>query len=288
MSYNGFLAPRHTLSVAVALLCPLLAGCGGGDDSDGTAPTVEGPAWNHNPGDATLGPAAWGEIDPSFELCSSGDAQSPVDVAEPVPADLPGLELNYPPTPLVVKNTGHVIEVSVPAESDLTLTIENTEYRLVHFELHAPSEHTLDGDAYEAEVQLVHRSADGELAVIAILLEPSGLPSPLLARVVESAPADAGQEVEIEEALSPLELFLEFEAPPTGVVHRYHTYPGSLTMPACTEGVRWFVLQDIFVIRGNTLRSLHELIAGFPGYDGYEDNNRPTQPLNDRKIERSR
>jgi carbonic anhydrase len=273
------------LSVSVALL----AGCGGGSDgSDGTGPTVEGPAWNHDPGDASLGPAAWGEVDPSFERCTSGDRQSPVDIAEQTPADLPKLEFNYPQTPLVVKNTGHVIEVSVPAASDLTLTIENTEYRLVHFQLHAPSEHTLDGDSYEAEVQLVHRSAGGELAVVAILLEPSGLPSPLIARVVEGAPGDAGQEVEIDEGLSPLELFLEFEAPPRAVVDRYYSYPGSLTLPACTEGVRWFVLQDIFVIRPNTLRRLHELIAGFPGYDGYEDNNRPTQPLNDRKIERSR
>jgi hypothetical protein len=26
--------------------------------------------------------------------------------------------------------------------------------------------------------------------------------------------------------------------------------------------------------------------AGFPGYDGHPDNNRPTQPLNDRPLER--
>ena len=73
------------LSVAVALLCPLLAGCGG--DSDGTGSTVEGPAWNRDPGDATRGPAAWGEIDPSFEQCMSGDRQSPVDIARPNSAE---------------------------------------------------------------------------------------------------------------------------------------------------------------------------------------------------------
>jgi carbonic anhydrase len=72
------------------------------------------------------------------------------------------------------------------------------------------------------------------------------------------------------------------------VVDSYYTYQGSLTMPACTEGVRWIVIPDIYVIRLNTVERLHELIAGFPNYDGYENNNRPTQPLNDRKIERSR
>jgi carbonic anhydrase len=273
-------------SVAVVLLCLLLAACGGG--SDGTAPTVEGPTWNHDPANATLGPAAWGEVDPSFQPCMSGDRQSPVDIAKAVPADLPKLEFNYPPTPMVVKNTGHVIEVAMPADSDLTLTIGNAEYRLDYVQFHAPSEHTLDGDPYEAEVQLVHRSADGELVVVAVFLEPSGLPSTLITQVVERAPGDGGQEVEIDEGFSPLELFLEFATPPRGVVDRYYTYPGSLTMPPCTEGVRWIVLRDIFVIRLFALERLHELIAGFPGYDGSKGNNRPTQPLNDRKIERSR
>jgi hypothetical protein len=27
-----------------------------------------------------------------------------------------------------------------------------------------------------------------------------------------------------------------------------------------------------------TVQRLHELVSGFPGYDGYEDNNRPRQP----------
>ena len=43
-----------------------------------------------------------------------GTHQSPVDLAEATPADLPDLEFDYPPTPLVVKNTGHVIEAAVP------------------------------------------------------------------------------------------------------------------------------------------------------------------------------
>ena len=153
----------------------------------------------------------WGGIDQSFEQCGTGDNQSPVDIAEAIPADLPALEFDYPPTPLVVRNTGHVIEASLPEASDLTLTVEGTEYRLVSFHFHAPSEHTLDGESYEAEVHLVHRSADGELAVVAVLLEPSGLPSPLIGQVVDAAPGDAGQEVEFDEGLSPLELLLEFE-----------------------------------------------------------------------------
>lgn len=86
--------------------------------------------------------------------------------------------------------------------------------------------------------------------------------------------------------MSPLELLLDLE-PPRATVERYYTYPGSLTTPGCDEGVRWIVLQDIHIIDEGTVGFLHELIGGFPGYDGYANNNRPTQPLAGRTIQRS-
>jgi hypothetical protein len=45
--------------------------------------------------------------------------------------------------------------------------------------------------------------------------------------------------------------------------------------------------RDTLGVSGTAVDRLHELIAGFPRYDGYENNNRPTQPLNDRVIERN-
>jgi carbonic anhydrase len=51
--------------------------------------------------------------------------------------------------------------------------------------------------------------------------------------------------------------------------------------------VRWIVLQDPLAVSATAVDRLHGLIASLPGYDGYENNNRPTQPLNDRVIERS-
>ena len=47
------------------------------------------------------------------------------------------------------------------------------------------------------------------------------------------------------------------------------------------------MLKDTLGVSPAATERLHELIAGFPGYDGYENNNRPTQPLNDREIESS-
>jgi carbonic anhydrase len=264
-----------------ALLIATLAGCGDGSENEG------GPDWNHDPGDTELGPLAWSEIDDSFEQCLAGARQSPVDIAASVLADLPELEFSSPAMPFVVENTGHVIEVSMPESRGFTLTIEGTTYRLLQYHFHAPSEHTLEGASYEAEVHLVHESEAGEVAVVGIFLELSQLPNALVELVIESAPDAAGEDDEIDIERSPLELLRVLDAERT-VASDYYTYPGSLTTPACTEGVRWIVLRDTIGISSVAAGRLHRLIADFPGYEGYENNNRPTQPLNAREIERSR
>ena len=263
---------------AVAFACALvLAGCAG--DSE------EPPAWNHDPNDATLGPTAWGEIDESFEQCEAGQSQSPVDISGPVRANLPDLRFDYPAVPLEVENTGHVIEVPMPESSNGTLTIEGTEYRLLQYHFHAPSEHTVGGASYDGEVHLVHESEAGELAVVAVFLEEGAEPMLVESQVLR-APEKAGEEVELGEESSPLELLLVADAT-TATTPDYVTYSGSLTTPGCAERVRWIVVPEVHGISTAALARLHELIAAFPGYEGYENNNRPTQPLNDRVIRRS-
>jgi carbonic anhydrase len=81
-----------TLLVALGLLSAPLAGCGG--DSGDTGASNEGPAWNHDPADAALGPKAWGGIDPAFERCEAGDRQSHVNIVEAAPGELPALEFD--------------------------------------------------------------------------------------------------------------------------------------------------------------------------------------------------
>jgi len=274
-----------TRTVAVAALCSLILAACGGMAVEPSAPASEPPAWNHDPDDAALGPTNWGAIDDSFEECRTGTSQSPVDIATAVPADLPPLEFDYSATPLVVENTGHVIEVPMPEDSDHTLTIGGDVYRLVQYHFHAPSEHTLDGDSFDVEVHLVHQDDEGQLAVVGVFLDGEGHPSELLASVMNNAPEEAGEEVAVEEEWSPMAL-----VPAEGSsveISSYYTYPGSLTTPGCTEGVRWIVLEDRLGASSAATDRLHELISGFPGYGDHEDNNRPTQPLHDREIERS-
>ena len=272
-------------NVAAAALCGLILAACGGAAVEPTEPAVELPAWNHDSNDTTLGPTRWGAIDDDFEACLTGTSQSPVDIGTTVPAELPPLEFSYSATPLVVENTGHTIEVPMPEDSAHTMTIGDDAYRLVQYHFHAPSEHTLDGESFDIEAHLVHANAEGQLAVVGVFLDEEAAPSDLIDSVMANAPEVAGEEVELEEDRSPLELL-----PVDGTaveISRYATYPGSLTTPGCTEGVRWIVLDETMGVSSAATARLHELIAAFPGYDGHEDNNRPTQALNDREIERS-
>jgi len=268
--------------VAISVLA--LAACGGPGSATPTPP-AEPPAWNHDPADADLGPESWGSIDPSFAACVDGSEQSPIDIADPVASDLPPLVFDYAVTPLVVENTGHVIEVPMPDDGDQTLTIGEDVYRLVQYHFHAPSEHTVDGVSYDVEAHLVHQDEEGALAVVGVFLDGDVPPSDLLDAIMANAPAEAGEEVEVGEDRSPIEL-LPVEGSSVEV-SRYSTYSGSLTTPGCSEGVRWIVLTDTLGVSETAVDRLHELIAGFPGYGAYENNNRATQLLNDRQIKRT-
>jgi Eukaryotic-type carbonic anhydrase len=72
-------------------------------------------------------------------------------------------------------------------------------------------------------------------------------------------------------------------------VNSLYAYGGSLTTPGCTEDMRWPVPADGTGVSNAALTRCHKVIARFPCYSGYRDNNRPLQPLNGRvmKLRRS-
>jgi carbonic anhydrase len=262
-----------------------------------TVTAAKPPAWNHDPGAAT-GPAHWGSLDGGWETCSTGHSQSPVELAGSTRADLPLVRLRYPEVPLTVHNTGHVIEVPQPEDSQGVLAVGADTYRLVQFHVHVPSEHTIRGRHADAEIHLVHRDAQGHLAVVAILANafpavghggrrPAGAAARLLREIVAAAPTVADAERDTGELASARELLPARTARRAGggaVVSRYLTYPGSLTTPPCTEGVRWIVLQDTVRVSRASVDELHLLVSSFPAYAGYPDDNRPLQPLAGRTV----
>src|SRR5689334_7383003 len=82
-------------------------------------------AWNHDPA-SPIGPPAWGDVAVPFGTCGTaakgdvGVRQSPIDIVGAQAAAVVSPTFAYAPTPFVVENTGHVIEVPVAAGSRVT------------------------------------------------------------------------------------------------------------------------------------------------------------------------
>ena len=113
-----------------------------------------------------------GRADPEFATCKLGKQQSPIDIRGAKAADLPAIKFDYQPSPLKVIDNGHTIQVNYAPGS--SIDVGGTRYELVQFHFHKPSEEKIDGKSHAMVAHLVHKNADGKLAVVAVLLDKGG------------------------------------------------------------------------------------------------------------------
>ena len=212
------------------------------------------------------GPEFWGSLDPDYAACSEGMEQSPVDVITDAPVNPDDVAYAYSETTLNIVNNGHAIQVNVD-EGSSTAEVDGTSYALEQLHFHSPSEHTVAGENMAMEMHLVHHDAEGNSAVISALLV-EGAENPAFAPIWENMPVEEGDPVTIEGvAVNPDDLLPEDRS--------YYHYMGSLTTPACTEGVNWHVLATPVELSADQLAAFRAI------HDG---TNRPTQPMNDREF----
>jgi carbonic anhydrase len=114
---------------------------------------------------------------------------------------------------------------------------------------------------------LVHQGSDGNLAVVAVLLQ-KGNDNPLVHELWNDLP----KEKEKEEVLNSVEIDLSTLLPAD---RGYYTFPGSLTTPPCSENVTWFVLKHPVTVSTAEIEQFSKL---------YRDDARPTQPLYGRVV----
>ena len=212
------------------------------------------------------GPDNWGSLSPDYALCADGTAQSPIDIRNASELDLVEIRFEYGETPNRVANTGHGIQVDV--EGDSHILYNGIRYDLLQFHFHAPSEHTIDGQAAAMELHFVHQDPNsGMLAVVGILLEEAEVDNEAYAPVFSNLPAEADRSVSTDESLA-----LGALLPQT---RGFYTYQGSLTTPPCSEIVRWLLLDTPVALSA-------EQIAAYTAI--YANNARPVQPLGDRDL----
>ena len=208
------------------------------------------------------GPAHWGALDPAYAACSDGKAQSPIDITGATKADTTAPAVAYVNGPSTVVNNGHTVEAEAHAGS--TLAFGGTTYQLVQVHFHSPSENTVGGARAPIELHFVHQSADGSKAVLAAFVQ-AGSENQAWASFVKALSTATGAETEIEMDWA--------ELLPTPFTT--YQFAGSLTTPPCTEGVRWLV----------STVPIHMSQAQIDAFAAaYSGNDRPTQPLNGRRI----
>jgi carbonic anhydrase len=233
------------------------------------APTT--PHWDYGP---EHGPANWASLSPDFATCASGRSQSPIDIVETKTETVAELQASYSPAELRVVhhehvadgiNNGHTVQVNY-AGAD-TLTIGDESFPLVQYHFHSPSENTVEGRHYAMEMHLVHKSAAGKLAVLGVFIE-EGAENPAYAPVWSNLPKQKGTEFHLEHVTVNVDDLL----PEQRTTYRFD---GSLTTPPCSEGVKWLVFTEPVQLSAQQIATFRAVIDG---------NNRPTQPLNRRRI----
>jgi len=206
------------------------------------------------------GPEHWGD---AFPVCGKGKKQSPLNIIGPFEKSKETLSVDYKEGPLKMLNNGHTIQVNIEPGSSLTIGKESFE--LLQFHFHRPSEEQVDGKNASMVAHFVHKSKEGKLAVIGVMLN-EGKDSAAVKTLWANLPPKEGEEfLPAKVTFNPASMLPKDMG--------FYNYEGSLTTPPCTEGVQFYILKAPVDISKQQL-------AKFP----FKLNARPVQALNGRKI----
>lgn len=229
-------------------------------------PKPETP-WSY---DGKLGPDKWAKLDSDYQLCGSGRMQSPIDLRNPIRADLPPLRIAYRPVALQLLDDGHGIQAI--AQGGGTITADGEEFELQTVRFHHPGEELTDGKRAAMSVHFEHKAKSGRIAIIAVPVQPGKEPQRTIRALWTDLPLEKGRPAAPAGAkFDPGQLI--------PAKREYATYSGSLTHPPCTEGVLWLLMKQ-------PLQFSKEQIADFAKV--YKSNVRPVQAVNGRVVKESR
>ncbi|NRR31279.1 carbonic anhydrase family protein [Oxalobacteraceae bacterium] len=232
-----------------------------------TPPPVVQFRSNHWSYEGETGPANWGRINPDWAKCSMGNRQSPIDIRDGMKVELEQITFDYKPSSFNVTDNGHTVQVQLSGGN--FITVQNRMYELIQFHFHRPSEERINGKGYEMVVHLVHKDGQGNLAVVALMLE-RGKPQNTIQTVWNNLPLEKLETMAPSIVLDPMEMIPQRRD--------YFTYMGSLTTPPCSEGVLWLVMKEPVQASPAQMALFSRL---------YPMNSRPIQPGSGRMIKES-
>src|SRR5262245_20999390 len=253
---------RFLLGIGIAVAAALAAVAAAGPAEKPPADCCKVP-WDYE------APERWATLSPCYAPCNGGE-QSPIDIENPAVRNLPPLEISYGNLPeLPVKNDGHTVKAYVSSKEPaarVTLRIDGIDYRLEEFHFHIRSEHTVSGEDEPMELHLVHKSSGGRAAVIGVFIR-EGDPNPELSKIWADLPRTPNDPKVVKN------FGLRGVLPSSLASYRY---AGSLTTPACDQGIQWNVLASTITLSSKQIKEFGKL---FPG-----GNRRTVKPLNGRAV----
>lgn len=210
------------------------------------------------------GPENWGKLSHDFETCAKGKEQSPIDISAANVTSLENIKVSYQPSPLKVKNNGHTIQVDYAPGS--FIEVAGTKYNLLQFHFHTPSEESIGGKRAAMVTHFVHKTDDGKLGVIGLLMK-EGAEGGAMKAILDNMPTAEGEKEVAGVTINAADMLPKNLA--------YYNFPGSLTTPPCSEGVNWMVLANQAEVSADQVKAFQ---AVFPM------NARPIQPVNGRIV----
>ena len=245
-----------------------------------------------------IGETSWNYTDQEFwkiveEWDCDGQRQSPINIdtsmlvtsSELIDLTLTNFDQLYDGN---FTNTGHSVQFIPNAEStNPTFQNHRGTYTLLQFHFHwgstsdEGSEHRVNGTAFSGELHFVTRKTTGNdtagdaFAVLGVLLvsDPS-MSTGSYMELLDNIPQTDGNTSSVN-GVRPSDLL------PNSL--SYYYYEGSLTTPACSEVVQWFLLRTPVNVPSEFLESLRDNVEG-EDEEVLDMNFRMTQPLNGRQV----
>ena len=198
------------------------------------------------------GPEHWADLSPKYYLAREGKEQSPVNLDDISKSDLSHVDqIHYGDTATSIINNGHTLQVNQSEGSYIVL--DGSKFQLLQFHFHTPSENSINGKFFDMEMHLVHKSAEGQLAVLAVMIEKGDF-NPHYEQFRTQLPHTAKHKADkLTKAINVFSLL-----PNNKKVYRF---AGSLTTPPCSEGVLWNVIFEPVQLADYQLESF-QMIMG--------------------------
>jgi len=226
---------------------------------------------NSNPAFGPVGVYSWDTVAPAGDL----PFESPINISAPTTDLSKYLSINYNDAkPTQIINNGHQIQVQYPGSPADTITVGGQTFELAQFHYHDPSEHQVYGKGYSMEEHFVNTTAAGAETVVAVFMQ-LGAYNSALQPILDTATTWLTKPGSSREMSTPIDLSGLL---PTSMQGWF--YEGSLTTPALSQPVNWFVLSTPITLDSAQLKQYEAVASGA----GFLPNARPVQPLDGRQV----